>query len=110
VKHGQQAIDGFRFGRAAYLTDVSEIPESSFALLEEVETLVLSALRHAPHPSHATLEQALAWSERIGARQTWFTHIAHDLGHEETNAKLPANAKLAHDGLSVPIALGIDTL
>jgi phosphoribosyl 1,2-cyclic phosphate phosphodiesterase len=70
VKHGQQAIDGFRFGRAAYLTDVSEIPESSFALFEGVEVLVLSALRHAPHPSHATLEQALAWSQRIGARQT----------------------------------------
>jgi phosphoribosyl 1,2-cyclic phosphate phosphodiesterase len=110
VKHGQQAIDGFRFGGAAYLTDVSEIPESSFALLAGVEVLVLSALRHAPHPSHATLEQALAWSQRIGARQTWFTHIAHDLGHEETNARLPANAQLAYDGLSVPIALGIDTL
>jgi len=62
------------------MTDVSAIPESSFALLEGVEVLALSALRHQPHPSHATLEQALAWARRIGARQTWFTHIAHDLG------------------------------
>jgi phosphoribosyl 1,2-cyclic phosphate phosphodiesterase len=98
-------INGFRFGKAAYMTDVSAIPEESFALLEGVEVLVLSALRHMPHPSHATLEQALAWARRIGARQTWFTHIAHDLGHEETNRNLPVNAKLAYDGLSVPVRL-----
>jgi phosphoribosyl 1,2-cyclic phosphate phosphodiesterase len=103
--HGEMPINGFRFGNAAYLTDVSAIPESSFALLEGVEVLALSALRHAPHPSHATLEQSLAWARRIGARQTWFTHIAHDLGHEETNRNLPANAHLAYDGLSVPITL-----
>jgi phosphoribosyl 1,2-cyclic phosphate phosphodiesterase len=105
VKHGQQEIDGFRFGNAAYLTDVSAIPEESFALLEGVDVLVLSALRHTPHPSHATVEQALAWAQRIGARQTWFTHIAHDLGHAETNAKLLSNAQLAYDGLSVPVLL-----
>jgi phosphoribosyl 1,2-cyclic phosphate phosphodiesterase len=105
VMHGKQAIDGFRFGRAAYLTDVSAIPETSLRLLEGLEVLVLSALRHAPHPSHATVEQALEWAERIGAQQTWFTHIAHDLGHRETNAKLPAKAQLAYDGLSVPVTL-----
>jgi phosphoribosyl 1,2-cyclic phosphate phosphodiesterase len=105
VMHGEQPISGFRFGRAAYLTDVSAIPETSFGLLEGVELLVLSALRHVPHPSHATLEQALGWAQRIGARQTWFTHIAHDLGHEETNRTLPENMRLAYDGLSVPITL-----
>jgi phosphoribosyl 1,2-cyclic phosphate phosphodiesterase len=105
VRHGQQTIDGFRFGRAAYLTDVSAIPDESFTLLEGVEVLVLSALRHAPHPSHATVEQALGWAQRIGARQTWLTHIAHDLGHDETNRALPENVKLAYDGLSVPIEL-----
>jgi phosphoribosyl 1,2-cyclic phosphate phosphodiesterase len=105
VFHGKQEIDGFRFGRAAYLTDVSFIPDSSFALLEGVEVLVLSALRHAPHPSHATVEQALGWAQRVGARQTWLTHIAHDLAHEETNRTLPENVRLAYDGLSVPITL-----
>ncbi len=105
LMHGAMPIAGFRFGNAAYMTDVSAIPESSFALLEGLDVLVLSALRHKPHPSHATLEQALAWAARIGARQTWFTHIAHDLGHEETNRTLPANARLAYDGLSVPVAL-----
>jgi phosphoribosyl 1,2-cyclic phosphate phosphodiesterase len=105
VCHGEQQIDGFRFGSAAYLTDVSAIPDSSFALLEGVDVLVLTALRHVPHPSHATVEQALDWAQRIGARQTWLTHIAHDLGHEETNRTLPENVKLAYDGLSVPITL-----
>jgi len=103
--HGEMPINGFRFGNAAYMTDVSAIPEESFRRLEGVEVLVLSALRHQPHPSHATLEQALAWARRIGAKQTWFTHIAHDLGHEETNRNLPQNAQLAYDGLSVPVEL-----
>jgi phosphoribosyl 1,2-cyclic phosphate phosphodiesterase len=105
ILHGEMPISGFRFGRTAYLTDVSAIPEESFALLEGLDLLVLSALRHKPHPTHASLEQALAWAQRIGARQTWFTHIAHDLGHVETNRILPENIQLAYDGLSVPVTL-----
>jgi phosphoribosyl 1,2-cyclic phosphate phosphodiesterase len=105
VRHGEEEIAGFRFGSAAYLTDVSGIPEESFALLEGLDCLVLSALRYKPHPNHATVEQAVGWARRIGARQTWFTHIAHDLGHEETNRKLPAGIRLAHDGLSFPVNL-----
>ena len=105
VRHGRQDIVGFRFGRMAYLTDVSEIPESSFALLQGLDCVVLSALRHKPHPSHATLGQAVEWAQRIGARQTWFTHIAHDLGHAETNRSLPKGIALAHDGLSIPVIL-----
>ena len=105
VLHGKQSIVGFRFGRTAYMTDVSDIPESSFALLEGLDCVVLSALRHKPHPSHATLEQAVEWAQRIGARQTWFTHIAHDLGHAETNRSLPKGIALAYDGLSFPVIL-----
>lgn len=105
VFHGPMRIAGFRFGRTAYLTDVSAIPEESFALLEGLDHVILSALRHTPHPTHATLEQAVAWAERIGARHTWFTHIAHDLPHAETSRTLPTNMQLAHDGLSFPITL-----
>ena len=108
VRHGEMEIAGFRFGRAAYLTDVSAIPESSFALLEGLELLVVSALRHKPHPSHATVEQAVGWARRIGARQSWLTHIAHELGHEETNRTLPDNIRLAYDGLSLPVNLGTE--
>ena len=105
VLHGEMEIDGYRFGNAAYLTDVSTIPESSFALLEGLEHLVVSALRHKPHPNHATVEQAVGWANRIGARHTWLTHIAHELGHEETNRTLPEGVRLAHDGLTVPVIL-----
>jgi phosphoribosyl 1,2-cyclic phosphate phosphodiesterase len=105
VLHGSMAVSGFRFGDMAYLTDVSAIPESSFALLEGLETLVLPALRHKPHPSHATVEQAISWAKRIGAKQTYLTHIAHELGHEETNRMLPAGVAMGYDGLEVAVRL-----
>jgi len=106
VLHGEQEIAGFRFGCNAYLTDVSAIPEPSFALLQGLDHVVLSALRHKPHPSHATVEQAVSWARRIGARKTWFTHIAHELGHVETDRILPEGMALAYDGLSFAIDLG----
>jgi phosphoribosyl 1,2-cyclic phosphate phosphodiesterase len=105
VRHGQIGIVGFRIGRVAYLTDVSAIPDESFALLEGLDYVILSALRHKPHPSHATLEQAVEWTRRIGARQAWFTHIAHDLGHAETNRALPEGMALAYDGLTFSATL-----
>jgi phosphoribosyl 1,2-cyclic phosphate phosphodiesterase len=103
VLHGELPITGYRFGNIAYMTDVSTIPESSFALLEGLDVLIVSALRHVPHPSHATVHQAVRWADRIGARQTWLTHISHDLGHAETNATLPEGVALAYDGLTLPV-------
>jgi phosphoribosyl 1,2-cyclic phosphate phosphodiesterase len=105
IHHGEQQIAGFRFGKTAYLTDVSAIPESSFALLDGLDHLILSALRHKPHPNHATVEQAMGWAKRIGARQTWLTHIAHELGHEVTNSTLPDNIRMAYDGLFLDVNL-----
>lgn len=105
VLHGEMEIFGFRFGNAAYLTDVSTIPQSSFDLLQGIDTLVLPALRHHPHPSHATVQQAIGWAERIGARHTWLTHIAHELGHEETDRMLPPNVRMAYDGLELSVNL-----
>jgi phosphoribosyl 1,2-cyclic phosphate phosphodiesterase len=109
VMHGKMKITGYRFGRVAYLTDVSAIPESSFSLLGGLDHLIISALRHKPHPTHATVEQSTAWAQRIGARHTWFTHIAHELGHEQTNQTLPDGIRLAYDGLSLPVELGMGT-
>ena len=105
VFHGDLPITGYRFGNTAYLTDVSMIPESSFGLLRDLDVLVVSALRHVPHPSHATVLQAVKWANRIGAKRTYFTHISHDLGHEETNANLPEGVELAYDGLTLPVTL-----
>jgi phosphoribosyl 1,2-cyclic phosphate phosphodiesterase len=85
----------------AYLTDVSEIPESSYPLLQGLEVLILDTLRPRPHPTHLTVEQALRVMERLRVPRGYCTHIAHDLGHEETNAQLPPHVRLAYDGLQL---------
>lgn len=103
LRHGHRMIFGFRFGRFAYLTDCNEVPASSLPLLEGLDVLVLDALRHRPHPTHFTVSEALEAAARIGARETYFTHIAHDLGHAVTCASLPPDVSLAYDGLQLEI-------
>ena len=104
VMHGPTPVLGFRVGRFAYLTDCNAIPEPSFALLEGLDVLVLDALRHKPHPTHFSLSEAVTVATRIGARQTFFTHICHDLSHAATNATLPAGMALAFDGQTIDVA------
>src|ERR1700694_3234235 len=105
--HGEMKVLGFRFSRAAYLTDFSKIPESSMALLEGLDELVLDALRDIPHPMHQTVEQALALIQQLKPRRAWFTHIAHDLPHAETNERLRQRGfpqvQLAYDGLQFEV-------
>jgi phosphoribosyl 1,2-cyclic phosphate phosphodiesterase len=105
VIHGEALIYGYRFGSAAYLTDFSEVPESSFPLLGGLDILFLDALRHKPHPTHSTVAQSLSLVERLRPGSAFFTHIAHDLSHEETNAQLPSNVRLSHDGLRLEFQL-----
>lgn len=97
--HGPAQIYGFRVGDIAYCTDCSAVPDASFEMLRGLDVLILDAVRRRPHPTHFNLEQAVEAARRIGARRTYFTHIAHDLGHAETNAELPAGVELAFDGL-----------
>jgi riboflavin kinase/FMN adenylyltransferase len=101
--HGEMEVLGFRFGRAAYLTDFSRLPESSAALLEGLDDLILDALRDVPHPMHMTVEQSLALIDRLKPKRAWFTHIAHELGHAATNERLRKagypQVQLAYDGL-----------
>jgi phosphoribosyl 1,2-cyclic phosphate phosphodiesterase len=96
--HGEMPILGFRVGRLAYCTDVNRIPAESFELLEDLDLLVLDALQYKAHTTHFSVDQALEVVARVKPRRTRFTHIAHALGHEATNAKLPAGVRLAHDG------------
>jgi phosphoribosyl 1,2-cyclic phosphate phosphodiesterase len=103
VLHGPLEVLGFRFGRCAYLTDFSTIPDASLAQLADLDILFLDALRHVPHPTHCTVEQALAYVERLKPRRAFFTHVCHDLEHEATNATLPAHVRLAHDGLQLEV-------
>jgi len=105
LAHGSRMILGYRIGSFAYLTDCSEIPESSWPLLRGVETVVLDALRERPHPTHLSLSQALAIIERLAPARAYFTHMSHDLPHAATCARLPAGVELAYDGLALDIAL-----
>lgn len=96
--HGELPVLGFRVGGVAYCPDCSRIPDDTLGLLRDLDVLVLDALRRRPHPTHFNLEQAVDQARRIGARRTYFTHIAHELGHAETNATLPDGMALAYDG------------
>lgn len=105
VLHGKRPILGFRFGGFAYVTDCSAIPETSWPLLGNLDVLVLDALRHRPHPTHFTVQQALDVVARLRPRQAWFTHICHDLPHAETNRALPPGVALAYDGLVLDVSI-----
>jgi len=101
VIHGETPILGFRFGSAAYLTDHSVVPAETLDKLHGLDILFLDALRYKPHPTHSTVEQSLKIVEAVKPKRTFFTHICHDLPHEETNASLPEGVRLAFDGMKL---------
>lgn len=101
VTHGNQQITGYRFGGAAYLTDMSDIPEESVPLLQNLDVLILDALRRDPHSSHSHLEKSIAFVEQLKPRRAFFTHMSHDLDHAATEAILPPHIRLAYDGLQI---------
>jgi len=103
LTHGRFNVLGFRVGNVAYCTDTNGIPEASWPLLTGLDTLILDALRPRPHPTHFSLEEAIEVARRIGARQTYFTHMTHELEHTATEATLPSGMALAYDGLRVPL-------
>jgi phosphoribosyl 1,2-cyclic phosphate phosphodiesterase len=105
LMHGEMQVNGFRFGNAAYLTDMNFIPDESMALLRDLDILIIDALRHAPHPSHSTLSESVGWARQLNPRLTYFTHMSHDLSHAETEANLPENMRLAYDGLRIPFEI-----
>lgn len=98
LMHGGLPVLGFRVGNFAYCTDVNYIPPESWPLLRGLDVLILDALRRRSHPTHFNLDEAVSHAKQIGARRTYFTHIAHELGHAETNAALPDGMALAYDG------------
>ncbi len=104
LNHGRSRVYGYRFGPAAYLTDHSGIPDESLEALRGLDVLFLDALRHKPHPTHTTVARALEYVAELKPRRAFFTHICHDLPHEETERALPAHVRLAYDGLEIQVA------
>jgi phosphoribosyl 1,2-cyclic phosphate phosphodiesterase len=104
LDHGGGVTWGFRFGRAAYLTDHNQIPEESLEQLAGLDVLFLDALRHKPHPTHSHLSQSLKYVEQLRPARAFFTHICHDLQHEGTESLLPPHVRLAYDGLRIEVA------
>jgi phosphoribosyl 1,2-cyclic phosphate phosphodiesterase len=106
LRHGVFDVLGFRFGGLAYCTDTNEIPAATWPLLAGLDTLILDCLRPSRHPTHFSLDEALAVAARVGARRTLLVHMSHDIDHALVSSRLPAGVELAYDGLVVPLAGG----
>ena len=104
LQHGPHfRVLGFRIGDLAYCTDTNQISDSGWSRLEGLDTLVLDALRDRPHPTHYSLDEAIAVSERLQPRRTVFTHMSHELDYDTTNARLPEGMELGYDGMQIPL-------
>jgi phosphoribosyl 1,2-cyclic phosphate phosphodiesterase len=101
--HGPTVVYGFRIGNFAYLTDCSMIPDKEFSKLKGLKVLILDALRYRKHATHFSFDEAIEASRKIGAEKTYFTHMTHDIVHDESSAKLPAGIELAYDGLEIEL-------
>lgn len=105
VMHGALSILAFRIGDFAYITDMKTISEESFNQLKGIKTLVVNALRwEKVHHSHMLVDDAIAFSRRVGADHTYLTHLTHLIGfHDEANKRLPEGIEFAYDGLQLTI-------
>ena len=104
VMHGKMPILGYRIGGMAWITDMTEMPEESYTQLEDLDLLIMNALRIEPHWTHQSLSEALIQTRRIQAHETYFVHISHQMGlHAAVDASLPEHVHLAYDGLELYI-------
>ena len=100
IQNGMK-VTGFRLGSMAYVLDIKEYTDEVFVFLKGVKTLVLSALRERPSPAHLTIEDAVLFAHKVGAKKTYFSHISHEVDHTTISKKLPPDIELAYDGLEV---------
>ena len=105
VPHGKSIVNGYLFSRndlklIAYLSDCSAVPDEIVRQIKQVKLLVIDALRHKPHPTHLSVNQALEVASKVQPQQTLFTHICHELP-QSTETKLPEGVGIAYDGLRV---------
>jgi phosphoribosyl 1,2-cyclic phosphate phosphodiesterase len=103
VPHGPISVYGYRIGNLGYITDAKELPEEAVQAFRGVTVLVLNALFRTPHPTHLSVSEAVEAARKIGARQTWLTHLTHRTGHAALEAELPNGIAPAFDGLTIQI-------
>ena len=103
-QHGHLRVFGYRFGNLAYITDVKAIGRAERERLRDLDVLVLNALWWRPHPTHMSIAEAVETAQALGARRTYLTHLTHETGHADLEARLPAGILPAYDGLTVEVA------
>jgi phosphoribosyl 1,2-cyclic phosphate phosphodiesterase len=108
LPHGRMVTNGYVFkknGRPllAYYTDCADVPPEAEEAARDVEVLVIDALRHDSHQTHFTIAGAMQAARRIRAKKTYFIHMCHDVGHEETESLLPSDIRLTYDGLRLQL-------
>jgi phosphoribosyl 1,2-cyclic phosphate phosphodiesterase len=103
VMHGKMRVAGLKVGRFAYLNDVNYIPDVVWQKIQDLDTLVLDAVRRRPHPHHFNLEQALKVAEQLAPKRTILTHLSDDYDHDVDNALLPPGVELGYDGLEFEV-------
>ncbi len=98
---GGMAVNGFRLGKVAYLSDIRDFSPSIYSYLKDLDVLIVSALKYTISPMHFSVDEAIDFANQVQAEQVYFTHLSHELDYEQTNAYLPANMRLAYDGLEI---------
>lgn len=101
LNHGEINALGFRIGALAYTPDVKRIPEGSRAHLEGLDVWIIDALRYRPHPSHFSLDDALAEIERMRPKRAVLTNLHTDLDYDTLKAQLPPHVTPAYDGMRI---------
>ena len=100
-EHGDIVSMGYRFGGLAYSPDVSDIPEATLPLLQDLDVWIVDSLRYTPHPSHFHVKRALEWIERLKPKRAILTHMTADIDYETLRRELPPNVEPAYDGMVV---------
>jgi phosphoribosyl 1,2-cyclic phosphate phosphodiesterase len=108
VPHGKMTVTGYLLSREdrplfAYLSDCNGVPGPVRNLIRGVDTLVIDALRRAPHPTHLNIDEAIEIAADLAPKHTLLTHLSHDLGHAETEASLPPGVRIAYDGMKISV-------
>jgi phosphoribosyl 1,2-cyclic phosphate phosphodiesterase len=103
VPHGPISVYGYRIGNLGYVTDAKELPDDAIQAFRGVDVLVINALFWKPHPTHFSIPEAVSAAKKVGARETWLTHLTHRTAHADLEKELPSGIAPAFDGLTVQV-------